>query len=168
MLRRPLTTRLIVVLFAASCGLGAGSAALAAGLASSGGEAPQRIGPAPVFARTFGALDQPDAVALDQSGHVWVADRGSNLVDEFSGAGRLIRKFGGAALRGPEGIATAPGGNVWVADTGHDRIVEFSPRGARIRVVGSAGTARGKLRSPAGLAVAPDGDVYVADFGNSR
>ena len=158
--------RVIIVTFAALCCLAGGRAALAAALTGSGRAAPLRLGPAPVYDKAFGRLEQPSAVALGPGGRVWVADKASGRVTEFSGSGRLLATFG--SLLGPSGIATGPGGNVWVSDTGRDRVVEFTPRGTRIREFGSAGSARGKLRGPAGLAVAPGGDVFVADSGNNR
>lgn len=52
-----------------------------------------------VYQRAFGgggadALVQPFAVALDGHGRVWVADRGSGAVEEFSAAGKALARFG--------------------------------------------------------------------------
>jgi len=129
-----------------------------------------------VYQRAFGgsgqdALVQPFAVALDGHGRVWVADRGSGAVEEFSAAGQVLARFGQhgpGTLSRPDGIAVGPGGDLWVSDAGHDRIVEFSPRGAKLRAFGTAGRRPGRLAGPTGLAIGPDGTVYVADSGNNR
>jgi phospholipase C len=125
------------------------------------------------FERAFGgsgrdALAQPFAVALSSSGRIWVADRGSGAVEEFSASGKVLARFGSGTLSKPDGIAIGPGGDVWVSDAGHNRIVEFSPGGAKLLAFGSAGSKHGRLSHPGNLAVTPDGTIYVADTGNSR
>src|SRR5258708_5433983 len=77
------TASAIVSLFALALGLGA------AGIVEA----------AVVYERAFGgsgrdALVQPFAVALDGHGRVWVADRGSGAVEEFSGRGTVLARFG--------------------------------------------------------------------------
>ncbi len=125
------------------------------------------------YQRAFGgtgrdALMQPFGVALAAGSRVWVADRGSGAVEEFSAAGKVLARFGQRTLAKPDGIAIGPGGSVWVSDAGHNRIVEFSPHGAKLREFGSAGRKHGQLSDPGNLAVAPDGTIYVADTGNNR
>jgi streptogramin lyase len=132
--------------------------------------------PAPLYQRAFGghgpgALTDPFGVAVDGHGNVWVADRASSTVEEFTPSGTLATAFGNSgpgALHHPDGIAVGPDGDIWVSDTGSDRIVEFSPGGRELQAFGSAGTGNGQLDRPQDLVVAPGGDVYVADQGNNR
>jgi phospholipase C len=111
-------------------------------------------------------------VALDQHGNVWVADRETGRVSEFTPGGRLITAFGGwhgrGALRQPDGIAVGPNGDIWVSETGADQIAEFSPQGRELQAFGSPGSGNGQLNQPQDLVVTPGGDVYVADQDNNR
>jgi phospholipase C len=165
---------------AAALCLGTVTLALAAGAAPAGpgafSVAASGPAPAPVFVRAFGghgagALSDPFGVAAGANGNVWVADRASGRVSEFTPSGGLVTVFGGhgpGALSQPDGIAIGADGNIWVSDTGRDRIVEFSPHGAELASFGSAGSGDGQLDQPQDLAVAPGGDIYVADQGNNR
>jgi tripartite motif-containing protein 71 len=79
-------------------------------------------------------FDEPDALALDRQGNVYVADRMNNRVQKLSSRGRLLAVFGatGSSLArssNPQGVAVDGRGNVYVADTYHDRIQVFSPSG---------------------------------------
>ena len=150
------------------------TAVISAARAASTGKSPAVRRPA--FIRAFSgsgslALTQPFSVAVDARGDVWVADRGSDRIAEFSPAGTLIivvAPAGAGALAGPEGIALAGAGRLWVADTGHDRAVELSRTGHVLAVAGGPRAGRGHLSSPVALAVAQSGDIYVADQGDSR
>jgi phospholipase C len=147
---------------------------LIAMVGATGAAAAVKPAAAPVnYERAFGgtgrdALAQPFAVALGARDHVWVADRGSGAVEEFTVAGKFVARFGQHTLAKPDGITVGPGGSIWVSDAGHNRIVEFSPRGARLRAFGSAGSKHGQLNDPGNLAIGPDGTIYVADTGNNR
>jgi phospholipase C len=147
-------------------------AVAAVGPASGGTSAGQRL----VFVRAVGGsgkgrLTDPFGVAAGPGGDVWVADRGSSRIVEFSPAGKLITAAapaGAGALAGPEGVAVSAAGRVWVADTGHNRLVELSAGGKVLAVAGQPGSGRGQLSRPAAVAVTRSGSVYVADQGNSR
>jgi len=47
-----------------------------------------------------GALYQPEGVAIDSSGDVYVADEINNRIEEFSAAGAFIRAYGWAVVDG--------------------------------------------------------------------
>jgi phospholipase C len=150
-------------------GLSAGG--LSAGQSSAGGLS---AGQSYVFVRAAGGsgagrLTEPFGVTAAANGDVWVADRGSSRIVEFSPSGKLITVLapaGAGALAGPECVAVSGAGNVWVADTGRNRVVELSARGRVLAVAGQSGP--GQLSRPAAVAVARSGNVYVADEGNSR
>jgi sugar lactone lactonase YvrE len=90
---------------------------------------------------TQSTLSQPDGVAFDTHGNLWVADTSNNRVAEFTppfstgmSATVIIGQdsyfFSGtgidqSSLYGPQGIAAGGGGNLWVADTGNDRVLLF-------------------------------------------
>jgi alpha-tubulin suppressor-like RCC1 family protein/sugar lactone lactonase YvrE len=132
------------------------------------------------FIRQFGSqgsgngqLDQPQGVAIDSKGNVWVADTGNNRIEEFSEAGAFLRLVGtrGSSygqLLLPVGVAVDSTGNVWVADTNNNRIQEFSETGEYLTQFGTKGSGEGQLSSPQGIALTTDGKEWVADTGNSR
>jgi tripartite motif-containing protein 2/3/tripartite motif-containing protein 71 len=73
-----------------------------------------------------GLFNMPQAMALDESGHIWVADTGNHRIQEFSPDGKVISVVGkpGAGaheFRSPSGIAIY-GRKVCVADNGNGRL----------------------------------------------
>ena len=132
--------------------------------------------PAPQIARTIGGagsnrLVQPFGVAVGRGGTLWVLDRATGTVAEFSQAGATVTAFAGrgrGTLDRPQGIAVDPGGDVWVADTGHHRVIRFSPSGAVLAVAAPPGSHARQLSRPVGVAVTGSGRVLVADQGSGR
>jgi phospholipase C len=134
---------------------------------------PSKPAPAPQFAAAFGQqgrgqLTDPFGVAVGPDHSVWVADRGTSLVEQFSASGQFVGAIGGGVLRHPDGVAVDSAGNVWVADTGNDQIVEFSPAGRELQSFGSDGSGNGQLDHPQDMAFDSAGDVWVADQDNNR
>jgi DNA-binding beta-propeller fold protein YncE len=84
-----------------------------------------------------GQLREPDAVAVDSKGDVWVADAGNYRVQEFNSEGGVVRQFGSygtgnGQFESISGIAVDASGNVWVADSQEKRVQEFSESGAYV------------------------------------
>jgi hypothetical protein len=115
-----------------------------------------------------GQLNQPEGVAIDGSGNVYVTDPHNYRVDEFSAAGAFVKAYGwgvsdgGSAyetctstcragisgggagqLNYPDGVAIDGTGNVYVTDTDSSRIDEFV--GLRTLDVSIGGTGHGKV-----------------------
>jgi streptogramin lyase len=126
---------------------------------------------------------EPKGVAVDQTGNIYVADWGNEIIWEITPAGVMsplagalgaqgyANGTGGAArFYGPRGVAVDGAGNVYVADTGNDRIRKITPGGAVTTLAGGGygdgtGAAAG-FNEPEGVAVDAAGNVYVADTGN--
>lgn len=132
--------------------------------------------------RAEGVLRFPEAVAVNATGDVYVADQLSYVVQRFSAAGAFETEWGsyggGHGQFGPiGGLAVDAAGDVYVVDSSHDRIEKFGPGGEFITAWGHAGSEVGEFdfgssQSPGqppggGIAVAGE-HVYVADSGNDR
>lgn len=137
-------------------------------------------------------LNQPTGLALDGSGHLFVADTGNSVVrriDLTSGtistiAGNGQDGFlgdGGPAVRAwlsfPSAVWLDTRGNLLIADTGNNRIRKVSASGVMTTIAGTgASTIDGDggnaieaaLSEPSALTGDDDGNIYIADTGNHR
>jgi streptogramin lyase len=133
-------------------------------------------------------FNAPNAVAVDSSNNLYVADTGNSEIRLVTAAGVVSTLAGTAGLRGftdgvgsgahfniPEGLALDSSGNVYVADTYNDAIREVTPSGQVATVAGltsNIGNTDGtnsaaQFNQPMSTAVDGSGNVYVADSGNS-
>ena len=156
-----------------------------AGTAGEGGSADGTNGAARFY--------QPNGIALDRAGNLYVADSGNNTIREITPAGTnwVVTTIAGTAnssggddgtnqaalFKAPSGIAVDTNGNVFVADASTQTIRELTPAGTNWVVttiagtVGSQGSADGtnqaaKFYGPTGLTLDGAGNLYVADASN--
>jgi tripartite motif-containing protein 71 len=121
----------------------------------------------PSYDFTIGAsavpgLKQPQAVAVDPGGDVYVADTGNQRIVKFSRTGAFLSAWGGAGdgpgqFSSPSGIAVDRAGNVYVVDPVREWIQKFSSAGALLT--------RWHCPHPTAVAVDQADSVYVADRG---
>lgn len=137
----------------------------------------------------LGQLNNPQGVAVDRTGRVYVADTGNNRVliynTPLSNGKPADVTLGGALGAGaaqmnmPTGLAIGPDDRLYVADTGNNRVLVFNPPftngKAATKVYGQAGfgtAAPGAgatgMRGPSDVAVDAANNVFVADRGNNR
>jgi sugar lactone lactonase YvrE len=137
------------------------------------------VGPAARFTN-------PQNVAVDGSGTIYVADAGNNLIRKITPAGVTATLAGKAGVGGtadgtlasatfdsPSGIALGPGGSIYVADSGSHRIRRISSDGTVATLAGAnwptpvvGGFPLPIVGSvPVAIAVDGSGNVYVADSG---
>lgn len=68
---------------------------------------------------------EPEDVALDPSGNIFVIDAGGDSLFKFTRNGYLVKAFGGRAqMRSPRGVAFF-GKTLYIADTGNDRVLRY-------------------------------------------
>ena len=123
-----------------------------------------------------GQFDVPHAVALDQRGLVYVADRENDRVQIFDGNGRYMGEWKSKDIGRPYSLRFGSDGTAYVADGGEqpemppDRsgVAVVSRDGKQITHFGRWGNYDGQLETAHGIAVARDGSVYVADITGKR
>jgi serine/threonine-protein kinase len=110
----------------------------------------------------FNGLYQPQDLAVDQAGAVYVTDFNNRVVKLDAGSNsQTVLPFSG--LNYPEGVAVDSQGSVYVADRGNDRVVKLQAGSHSQTVLPFSG-----LNDPDGVAVDDAGNVYVADTSNNR
>jgi hypothetical protein len=121
-----------------------------------------------------GRFANPNAIAVNSVGDLYVTDSGNHRVEEFDPVGKFITSWGSEGsgpgqFETPNGIAVNPVGDVYVSDAAQSsRIEEFDGGGRFIREWGKKGSGPGEFESPRGLAIGATGNVYVTDYGNAR
>lgn len=143
------------------------------------------------FANATGTAAQfyePEGVAVDPSGNVYVADTGSAAIRLVTSGG-VVSTFAGspgnlgstdatgtsALFYQPAGIAISSAGTLYVADYFNNTIRQISSGGTVITLAGLAGTTgsadgtgnSARFWNPQGVAVDSTGTVYIADTANS-
>ena len=130
---------------------------------------------------------RPNAVALDGSGNLYVADTDNHTIRKITSAGVVTTLAGlagtsgstdgtgsAARFKSPKGVAVDGSGNVYVADTSNSTIRQITPAGVVSTLAGLAGStgstdgtgSTARFKNPEGVAVDGSGSVYVADTGS--
>ena len=125
-------------------------------------------------AAALSSFNQPKGIAVDQSGNVFIADAGNNLIRKITPGGLVSTVAGidsagavngpaaSASFFGPAGVAIDASGNLYVADAGNNLVRTISPQGVVATLAGSSnGTV---FANPTGIAVDASGNVYVANY----
>ena len=137
---------------------------------------------------TTARFNLPFDVAVDlNSGFVYVADSGNQLIRKITSTGVVSTLAGQVAAAGsvngtgsaarfyyPSGAAVDGSGNVYIADYSNQLIRKITPAGVVTTLAGSAGVTgtnngtgtAARFYGPAGVAVDAGGVVYVADYQN--
>jgi DNA-binding beta-propeller fold protein YncE len=120
-----------------------------------------------------GAMRLPCAMALDQSGRVYIADPVDNVIRCYSKDGNLACQWGSHGKNDgqfdfPSGIAVNRDGLIYVTDMYNHRVQKFRCDGTFVAKWGAYGRSEGKFSHPYGITVDPEGFVYVADASNYR
>ncbi|HTN81776.1 MAG TPA: IPT/TIG domain-containing protein, partial [Acidimicrobiales bacterium] len=143
---------------------------------------------------TDAELSLPQAVAVDSTGNVYIADTQNTVVRRVDTAGKIATIAGtgvqgfaitegapatSATLASPAGVAVNAGGDVYIADAFVGRvyrvdastqaITTYAGGGSPGDGVGDGGAATAAhLEQPRGLALDAAGNLYIADYGAGR
>jgi DNA-binding beta-propeller fold protein YncE len=150
-----------------ACLLGLGAYAehaLAAKSVAVGNAVPRQTTPGAV------QLSDPQGVAVDTQGNLYVADTGNHRVVKLAPAGQTLAEWrlGTEERSAPAGIALDGDGNVYVADWQASQVFKLAPTGLLLGQWGAPGRGPGVFDGPRALTLDADGNVYVADSGNQR
>jgi DNA-binding beta-propeller fold protein YncE len=84
-----------------------------------------------------GDVTQPEGIAVDSAGHIWIADTGNNRIEEFLSTGvfnnQMIGTYGccysapNNEFNAPQGLAFDGSGDLYVADANNNRIQVYKP-----------------------------------------
>ncbi len=143
-------------------------------------------------AATSAELNEPQAIAVDGGGNLYIADTNNRVIRKVAAATGIISTVAGtgsygysgdggpatsAGLSDPYGIAVDAAGNLYIADTYNEVIRKVTIATGVISTVagnGSGGYAgdggpatSAELSSPEGIAVDGAGNLYIADTYNS-
>ena len=117
---------------------------------------------------SYPCCDVPAAIALDQSGNIWVADFDASAIVKLSPSGALLGQTAAAGgIETPDGLAVDGSGNVWTANYHGNTLSEFN--GATVQALSPAGGLGqdAGLTSPFGTAIDASGNLWISNaYGN--
>lgn len=109
-----------------------------------------------------GQLSSPQGIAVDGTGHVYVADNGRQRILRFTTAGPFELEFDPGAP--PSDVAVGPDGNLYVVSFYQNLIRVFSPNGAYLFSFTSPNRLDGAFR----IAISSTGGIFVTEQLNNR
>ncbi len=110
----------------------------------------------------FNGLYQPQGLAVDGAGTVYVADFNNRVLSMAAGSNSQ-KELPFSGLNYPEGVAVDSQGGVYVADRGNSRVLKLAAGSQNQTVLPFTA-----LNTPLAVAVDRDQSVYVADRGDDR
>lgn len=132
------------------------------------------------------SFNQPNGIAVDAAGNVYVADAGNSVIRKVT-AGGVVSTYSGsgtagatdgpantASFRRPAGLTIDLGGNIYVADAANNEIRRISATGVVSTLAGASslgainaiGT-NARFFDPEGVVIDANANIYVGDKGNN-
>lgn len=114
-----------------------------------------------------GQFQNPQAIACDTVGNVFIADDGKPVqVEKFDQQGRPLLDFAASGVQNDTDIAVDSGGAIFLLDRRHGQLQIFSPEGEPFRTLFFR--YRRDFHNPSSLAIGLDGNFFVADAASGR
>jgi len=119
-------------------------------------------------------FNNPQGVAVDAAGNVYVADRGNNAIREILTTGRVktiagnkVKGFidatgGSAFFNNPSGVAVDANGVVYVTDQGNSSLRKISTSGVVTTMVGNP-IQSSLLNFPSAITIDKQGNLFILD-----
>ncbi len=157
-----------------------------------GGTTPGNDGLGDGGAATQAQLHNPEAIALDGAGNIFIADAQDSLVRRVDATSKVITIVAGTGANGysgdlglavqarlgtPSAIRVDPAGNLYVADSAQNVVRQVNAATGLITTIAGLGAARytgdggaataATVSAPNGLALDSAGNILIADLGNN-
>jgi DNA-binding beta-propeller fold protein YncE len=101
----------------------------------------------------------PHAIAIDEEGLVYVADRNRWRVQVFSPEGELLNMW--THIGKPFGIVYASDGYLYICDGTNARVTKVETSGRIVGFFGEQGENEGQITTAHDISVAPNGDILL-------
>jgi streptogramin lyase len=124
-----------------------------------------RVTPAGVVS-SFPCCDDPQGIAVDQSGNIWVADYGGYSVVELNSSGTVTNRI--STMNGPtapQGIAVDGAGNIWTSNYFGNSINKIVGASATMASPAAGYGMDAPLDEPYGIAIDASGNLWLANSG---
>jgi streptogramin lyase len=135
--------------------------------------------------KTAASFDDPEGIAVDSSGNVYISEASKNIIRKITSQGVVTTLAGSAGVEGstngigsaasfhhPEGITVDRTGNVYVADAGNNIIRRITPNGEvttlSLPTDNLEKNHEGGFYDPTAIAVDSQGIFYIADRGSNQ
>ena len=115
---------------------------------------------------SFSGITEPNDMALDDAGNVWLADTWNGRVLQYSPSGKQLASYnlGALPLVEPIGVAVDSSGNMLITQGGLQPVVKLSPAG---QVLGKFSVPTSNFW-PGGIVVDSDSFIYLSDENNRQ
>ncbi len=114
-----------------------------------------------------GEFFNPQGLALDGQGNIYVADTGNARVQMFDPQGQFLAAIADERFIGPRYVAVDETGRIYVTDIS-EMVHVLNARGEPLQSFGSEGSLPSQFFGIADLAITAAGELYVVDGGNGR
>jgi sugar lactone lactonase YvrE len=105
-------------------------------------------------------LNDPQGVAVDGQGNLYIADTANHAIKEWMAGNQQVITLA-QGLSNPSGVAVDGQGNVYFSDTGNHAIKEWMAANQQVITLAPG------LSNPSGVAVDGQGNVYFSDTGTN-
>ncbi|AVK83258.1 hypothetical protein C3943_06610 [Lysinibacillus sp. B2A1] len=124
------------------------------------------------FQTILTGFSQPEGIAVDKNGNIYVTDAAYNCIWKFKSDNSFINKWcdqiGGQPISNPKGIAVDTIGNIYITNSNDATIQKFKADGTHIKTWGGHGAGNGQFDFPSSIAIDAAGNIYIADTFNIR